>query len=409
MSLIGKGTSSLRKKDVMEQKSIALGFKKMVFAHKANVGETGINLTALVTPTEMSAYGFVNPSVAELSRVNINQFKNNLKLVSSLAGILIPNLSYNTNSATYISFNGFTAAQDEIFVGYIDEAPTTSLSVVDGSPIVASGILLAGNTDFNIGMPIPINDNPATQMGAVVVFADRGLQYRKVGNVTGGDGDYIEVPVAGGLGSLIRFNASGSDRFITVMSNGVVAERPDGSMTAMIERVQGQVDQMIPTLADLAGVPETNFQTAPNDVNLKQFGDTVIDQQIAIDDLEATTTNHEDRIVELEDHDAFGAWETKSEATNYQAEEDGFFVGYGISTSTTSGLVKVDAKTDSAGTPTVIRGSFTISAHINAQNAAGMTGGFTIPVKKGDYYRADFTTIAGAVTVTRTYYWIRKG
>jgi hypothetical protein len=30
---------------------------------------------------------------------------------------------------------------------------------------------------------------------------------------------------------------------------------------------------MIPTLADVAGVPETEFQSAPNNVDLKQFGD----------------------------------------------------------------------------------------------------------------------------------------
>jgi hypothetical protein len=67
----------------------------------------------------------------------------------------------------------------------------------------------------------------------------------------------------------------------------VVAERPDGSMMAAIERVQGQVDQMIPTLAAVAGVDETEFQAAPNSVDLKQFGDMV--------------TDHESRIVTLED------------------------------------------------------------------------------------------------------------
>lgn len=288
MSIVGKGASSFKKKDVVEQKSIALGFKKMVFAHKATAGEAGINTTALIAPPEMSSYGFVNPSFGAISRTNLFQFKNNLKIVSSISGLLIPYMSYTVNSATYIAFNGFTAAADEVFVGYIDEAPTTSLSVVDGEPIVASGTLLAGNTDFNIGMPIPLNQNPAHQLGAVMVFADRELQYRKVGNNPLGAGDYIEVPVAGGLGSLIRFNSSGSNRFITVVSNGVVAERPDGSMTALIERVQGQVDQMIPTLAAVAGVPESTFQTAPNDVDLKQFGDTVIDHETRIDSLEVT-------------------------------------------------------------------------------------------------------------------------
>lgn len=276
MSLLGKGASSIRRKDVLEQRSVALGFKKLKFAHKATLGDTIIDLTALVTPTEMSTYGFVNPTAAAIAAVNINVFRNNLKLVSSIRGLLIDQLSYSINSASKITLIGFTAEDGEIFVGHMDEAPATQLTAVDGRNIVASGILLAGNTDFNIGTPIEINKYPGQNVGAVMVFADRGLQYRKAGNAASGDGDYYEVPVAGGLGSIIRFPASGSDRFIQVVSNGIVAERPDGSMTAMIERAQGQIDAMVPTVAALAGVPTTNFQTAPNSVDLKQFGDQVI-------------------------------------------------------------------------------------------------------------------------------------
>lgn len=293
MAVIGKGTNSLKKKDVQEQKGVALGFKKIRFAHKATAGDTGINLTSLVQPTEMSTYGFTNPSASTLAAAQLNIFRNNLKLTSSLRGLLVDQLSYVVSSSSQINFIDFTAEDGEIFTGWLDEAPTTSLSVVDGRQIIASGILLAGQTDFNIGSPIVINQNSAQQIGAVMVFVDRALQYRKVGNATAGDGDYIEVPVAGGLGSLIRFNASGSDRFITVISNGVVAERPDGSMMAAIERVQGQVDAMVPTLAAVAGVPETTFQTAPNDIDLKQFGDTVLGQQSEIDGLDTRITTLE--------------------------------------------------------------------------------------------------------------------
>lgn len=279
MGVIGKGSSSFRKKDVMEQKGIALGFKKIRFAHRATAGDTGINMNALVQPSEMAAYGFTNPTATSIAGANLYTNRSNLKLMSSLRGMLIDQLSYTVNSSTQINFIDFTAEDGEIFTGWIDDSPTTSLSVVDGNQIVASGILLAGQTDFNIGTPIQINKNSASQIGAVMVFADRGLQYRKVGNITTGDGDYIEVPVAGGLGSLIRFNASGSDRFITVVSSGVVAERPDGSMMAAIERTQGQIDAMVPYLAAATGQPTTTFQTAPNNVDLKQFGDSVITLQ----------------------------------------------------------------------------------------------------------------------------------
>lgn len=289
MSVIGKGASSLRKKDVQEQKSIALGFKKIRFAHKATAGDTGINITSLVQPTEMAAYGFVNPSVAELGRVQINLFRNNLKLVSSLRGVLIDQLSYVVGSSTQINFLDFTAEDGEIFTGWLDEVATTDLQVVDGKSIVATGPLAASTTDFNVGMPFEINKNSAQQIGAVMVYRNGLIQARCEGNVLTGTGDYIEVPVAGGLGSLIRFKVApiGGPDAIIVVSNGVIAERPDGSMTAMIERVQGQIDQMVPTLAAVAGVPESTFQLAPNDIDLKQFGDTVIDQQNTLDDHEA--------------------------------------------------------------------------------------------------------------------------
>lgn len=294
MAVIGKGSLSLKKKDVAEQKSVALGFKKVRFAHKASLGDTGINLTSLVAPSEMSIYGFINPSVATLSAVQLNFYRNNLKLISSFRGLLIDQLSYVVSSSTMINFVDFTAQDGEIFTGILDEAPTTSLNVVDGRTIVASGILIAGQTDFNIGTPIITNQNPSQQIGAVMVYVDRGLQYRRVGNISTGDGDYIEVPVSGGLGSLIRFPSSSVDRFITVISNGVVAERPDGSMMAAIERVQGQVDAMVPVLADTAGLPTTTFQTAPNSIDLKQFGNTVSTNTI-------TVANHETRIASIED------------------------------------------------------------------------------------------------------------
>src|SRR6185369_9347257 len=126
---------------------------------------------------------------------NINVFRNNLKLVSSLRGLLIDQLSYSISSSTKITLIGFTAEDGEIFVGHLDEAPVTHVSAVDGRKIIATGTLAAGSTDFNIGTPITINANSASSIGDVMVFADRGLQSRKVGNVVGGDGDYYEVPV----------------------------------------------------------------------------------------------------------------------------------------------------------------------------------------------------------------------
>ena len=109
MSLIGKGSTSFKKQDVLEQKSIALGFRKLRFAHKATAGDSTINLASLVLPTEMSANGFVNPSVSNITKANIMFYRNNLKLVSSLRGLLVDQLSYVISSNLTITLLDFTA------------------------------------------------------------------------------------------------------------------------------------------------------------------------------------------------------------------------------------------------------------------------------------------------------------
>ncbi len=276
MSLTGRGSLSLRKKDVQEQKSIAVGFKKLMFAHKATLADTGIDLSSLVTPSEMA--GFVNPSTNDLLSSNLLFFRKNLTLVSSLKGLLVDYLSYNIATSGRINFQDFTAEDGEIFIGIIDASPRTQLQMVDASAIVATGDLAIGVTDFNVGTPFSVNKYPLAQVGDVLVFRNGQQQFRNPGNTTTG-GNYQEVQGGGGLGTIIRFNnapVSATDS-ILVVSNGLIAERPDGSMMAVIESLAGQVDQMIPTLADLAGVDETEFQAQPNNQDLKAFGDRVLD------------------------------------------------------------------------------------------------------------------------------------
>lgn len=277
MAIIGRGSKSLRKKDVQESKQIALGFKKLVFAHEASAGDTTINLGSLSAPSEMT--GFTNPSSAELASANLFFFRKNLTLVSSLRGTLVDYLSYDVTNSTNITLK-FDAEEGEIFVGTVDANPRTGLNLVAGSPIIATGTLTKGTTGFNVGTPFKTGEFPLQQIGEVVVYVDGVQQFRNTGNSSSTlDGNYYEVESGGGLGTIIRFNTADptNDRSVMVHSIGVVAEKPDGSQKAEIENIAGQVDQMVPTLAALAGVPETVFQAAPNNVDLKQFGDRVLE------------------------------------------------------------------------------------------------------------------------------------
>jgi len=77
MSLTGKNTLSIRKQEVKEQRSIAIGFKKVVFAHKATAGDTGFSLSSLTSPGSFMPT-HVNPNVSELAQVNLNLYQKNL-------------------------------------------------------------------------------------------------------------------------------------------------------------------------------------------------------------------------------------------------------------------------------------------------------------------------------------------
>lgn len=273
MSVTGKNAKSIRKQEFKESRNLAQGFQKLTFAHKASLGDTVINLGSLTTPTEMSALGFTNPSSSRLTEAKLFQFKKNLTLVSSLRGTLMQDLSYRVNSNSSIKLE-FTAEEGEIFTGVIDANPASGIKVVDAKVQKAVGDLADGDTDFPIGFAT------STLREEIVVFRNGLIQKRNSNNSsTLLDGNYYLVDTGSGFGSVVRFNsaASGGPDSIIVTSLGNIIESPTDSSWAEIEKVQGQIDAMVPTLATLAGVPVTNFQATPNDVDLKAFGDRVLD------------------------------------------------------------------------------------------------------------------------------------
>lgn len=279
MAATGTGSLSLRKTDLENSKPIAIGFKKIVFAHKATAGDTGINLLALITPPEMSGTGFVQPTANELTAAQLLFYRKNLKLTSSSRGELMDFLSYSVASSTRINFNGFTAESGEIFIGVVDQQTITGIQVVDASPLVATGTLTSGTQDFNTGSAFQINKYPTTQIGNVIVYVDGVQQFRNTGNAVASpsaDGNYQEIDNGSGLGSVIRFNTTEAyDRNISVVSNGLLVNKPSASRDQTLESLAGQIDAMIPDLALATGNPTTTYQASPNNVDIKTFGDNV--------------------------------------------------------------------------------------------------------------------------------------
>ena len=281
MSNTGKTSTYIRKTNVKESTVLNTGFKKTRFLHQAIVGDTLIQLTSLTTPT--GAVNYSAPNVSELSQTNLMQWTQNFTLTSSVRGLLIQNISYIINGASTIKLL-FSALDAEIFEGVIDHNARTGLTMLDAAPLVVSGTLLANTTDFNVGTPYKVNMFPSFKRGAVSVEIDGQPAYRTDGNAAFGPGitgDYQEISSGAGLGQILRFNSDlVNDRFIMVTSVGALVEKPNGSTMAALETVQGQIDALVPTVAELAGVPETNFQAAPNNTDLKSFGDRVLTLEI---------------------------------------------------------------------------------------------------------------------------------
>lgn len=296
----GTGITSLRKQDLGNQKTPTIGYQKLVFAHKATNGQTGINLASLTTPSELTSQGFTQPSLTQLQGAQMMFYRNNLTLVSSVRGRLIDYLSYTVSTNLQITFQGFTALPGEIFTGTLDFAASDGIQVVDADAIGATGTLAANTTDFNVGTPFTVNKYPSRQFGDVIVYLDGWQQFRNSGNSsTVLDGNYYEVDAGGGLGTIIRFNVTDPNpRSVLVQGNGLVATRPTGSTMAVIEAAQGQLNNMATYVAALAGQPvNTILGGAPSNVDLKAFGDKVfaIDTRLAIVEakaINATTTQY---------------------------------------------------------------------------------------------------------------------
>jgi hypothetical protein len=284
MAITAKKSFTLKKKDLATSKIPAVGFRKTVAYHKATAGDTSINLAALSMPTEMSSAGYSNPTVQTLLAADLTFYRDNLAVISSARGYLQPGLSYNVSSNTNIVFSDSfgTALADEIFTLIIDPVAKTGVEFVDGVALPVTGSLAAGTQDFNIGVPFEANKFPTTQMGVYQVFYDGVLQSRNVGNATadpGADGNYQEVAGTGGLASLIRFNVIDEDNAhdIKCIPVGMMIERPSASTRAELERQQGQINKIVEVLSDVSGTPESTFTAAPSEVDLKTFGDRVLD------------------------------------------------------------------------------------------------------------------------------------
>lgn len=276
----GKGTKSVRKSQQGNEIIPSVGFLNTVAKHKATLGQTVISLGSLTTPPEATALGFVQPSGGTLSSMDLQRYKNNVRVQSTVRGLMDQPLDYRITGSSQITLN-VAAFEDEIFTISVDSRPQTAINLVAAQPKVQSYTLPVGQTDIPAGV-YTVNKNPGEDVGEFMVVVDRQLMYRNTGNGTSG-GDYQE------LSGIIRLNDADlvNQRKVTMIWVGALLDNPQDSQLALIQTLQGQIDAMIPTLAAVAGVSESTFQSAPNDPDLLAFGTQVLNHESRLAALEA--------------------------------------------------------------------------------------------------------------------------
>lgn len=280
---IGKGATSLKKDTAQPSLIPQVGFKNTQFMHSASAGDTTIDLQALNVPAIATANGFVQPSGSDLAATNILQFKQNIRLESSVR-TMTQFVDYVISGPQTIKLI-VAAVEGEIFTGTISANPRSGSTILDASATPVTGVLPAGQTDFSTG-PYAVGKNPGAQHGAFMVVVDNQIAYRNFGNEATGVGDYYE------LAGIIRFNTTDTvDRNVSLIPIGAIVEQPDGSQLAMVEAVNSKIDAVIPTVAALAGVPESNFGITPTNADLKAFGDLALDSKQRLDAIIEATAN----------------------------------------------------------------------------------------------------------------------
>jgi hypothetical protein len=278
----GKGTKSIRKSQQGNDLLPSVGFLNTVAKHKATLNQTVINLGSLTTPPEATALGFIQPSGGTLAALDLQRYKNNVKVMSTAKGLMDNPIDYRITGTAQITLAD-GAADGEIFTIMVESQPRNGINIVAAQPKVASYLLPAGQTDIPAGT-YTVNKNPGEDVGEFIVIVDRQVQYRNTGNGSSG-GDYQEIA------GLVRMNDYDpiNDRKVVLVWVGALVDNPQDTQLALIQTLQGQIDAMVPTLAALAGVSESVFQTSPNDPDLLAFSATVIDLAARIAALESVT------------------------------------------------------------------------------------------------------------------------
>ena len=298
MSIVGTEDISLTREDVLESKRFSSTARKIIFAHKATGGESGINLLSLVTPPELASNGFLQPSTSEIAASRAIFNKKNFRLISSVNGELWMHDHYVVTSESFVSFlNGITALPGEIFRGEIIDVPQTAIVTADARSVTRTYQLGVGQALLNLGVLYKVGENLAanSQIGSIKVWRNGSLQMRNMGNAiasTSADGNYQEYDPANlGTSNQIQFNlAPAGQPDEIVVEFGLHVFSGDVEIYGAIEQLHGILFKLAQDAAPAFGNPLSTYLSAnPSQVDRRQFGDLVFDLLDRIENLESSS------------------------------------------------------------------------------------------------------------------------
>lgn len=273
MSVQGKNTLSYKKKNVQESNVPSVGIKAIAFAHEfTSAGEDFLPFNSLNLPTDWASSGLTNPSGASLLAAQLQLFKRNITVVSSDRNTIQKSEYIVKNNG--ISFKNITSLENEVFEVTVGDVLVIGTSLLDMRKIRVEGELADTTTDFAFGYQVDVFDEE------IVVVRDGQIQHRSDDNDssgTTGNYYYLDGDNDGKASSIRFFNAAIGDESILVFSTGGIVDSPNISTFQQIETLAGQLDNIIPTVAALAGVDESEFRAAPNYADLKNFGQRMIE------------------------------------------------------------------------------------------------------------------------------------
>ena len=301
MSSIAKTSISLSKKDLTKSRISPVGYRNVVFYHKATAGQLIINLAALTLPSaEMPTVVQATPEELAAARLTTN--KKNLKLTSSIKGDLIQGLDFIVVDSTTILLIGpyetIGAEVDEIFVGAVVQAPVSDLVVASSKNVVRSYTLPVGQHTLNLAHEFKVNEFSSENIGIIKLFVNGVLAQRNTGNsAITLDKDYYEVDSGSGFGSTVYFNVAPVGTPHEIIVDFGVQAITDFNAIGTIESLSGSVKKLADDVAVMAGTTAGDYLNAnPSEVERRVFGDMVLSLQSTVSTLQSTVLDLQSKI-----------------------------------------------------------------------------------------------------------------